>query len=127
MGDWWRDPSRGSGPPLRRLFVTRWVDLRGDYARWLRETAGSLEAQVRDRLTLAALASLGRAGFILATTNYDGLLSAETGYRAVTWQERGQVERALRGDERGVLHLHGRRRVQVHAEGGEGHRRRRGR
>lgn len=79
----------------------------GDYAQWLRETVGSLAGQVQDRTTLAALASLGRAGFILATTNYDGLLAAETGHRAVTWQERGLVERVLRGDERGIIHLHG--------------------
>ena len=74
----------------------------GEYRRWLRETVGGLA--VRQPEVLAALRDLGVP---LATTNYDGLIEAVTGWRAVTWRDSARVERVLRGDERGVLHLHG--------------------
>ena len=74
----------------------------GEWRRWLRETVGELRAQRRD--VLEALRDLG---VILATTNYDGLIEEVTGLPAVTWRDGARVERVLRGDETGVLHLHG--------------------
>jgi hypothetical protein len=74
----------------------------GEYKQWLRESVGAL--QVRDSAVLVALRDLG---IILATTNYDNLVEDVTGYPAVTWRDTTDVERAVRGKERGVLHLHG--------------------
>jgi tetratricopeptide (TPR) repeat protein len=74
----------------------------GEYRRWLRESVGSLKVQHPE--VIAALHSLGVK---LATTNYDGLLEDVTGLPSVTWREGAKVERVIRGDEDGVLHLHG--------------------
>ena len=43
----------------------------------------------------------------LATTNYDDLLAAVTSRSPVTWRDGSQVERVLRGDDEGIMHLHG--------------------
>ena len=74
----------------------------GEYRRWLRETVGGLRAASRD--VLEALRDLKVP---IATTNYDGLLEEVTGRPAVTWQDGAKVERVIRGDDQGVLHLHG--------------------
>jgi tetratricopeptide (TPR) repeat protein len=42
-----------------------------------------------------------------ATTNYDKLIEAVTKLPSVTWMQKERVERVIRGDEKGVLHLHG--------------------
>jgi tetratricopeptide (TPR) repeat protein len=74
----------------------------GEYHRWLRESVGALK--VADRGVLEALRDLN---IPLATTNYDGLLEEATGLKPVTWRDGHRVERLLRGDEQGILHLHG--------------------
>ncbi len=74
----------------------------GELRRWLRETVGSLPC--RDRALLEALRDLELP---LATTNYDGLLEEVTGRPEVTWQEPERMVRVLRGEELGILHLHG--------------------
>jgi tetratricopeptide (TPR) repeat protein len=74
----------------------------GEYSRWLRETIGVLKAERRG--VVEALRDLKIA---LATTNYDGLIEEVTGLSAVTWMDGAKVERVLRGDENGILHLHG--------------------
>jgi tetratricopeptide (TPR) repeat protein len=74
----------------------------GEYGRWLRETVGAL--RVVHRGVLEALRDLD---LTIATTNYDGLIEEVTGRPAVTWQDGAKVERVLRGDDTGVLHLHG--------------------
>jgi hypothetical protein len=73
-----------------------------EYARWLRDTVGRF--RVQDSTVIDALAGLGLP---LATTNYDGLLEEVTGLPPVTWREGARVERVVRGDEPGILHLHG--------------------
>jgi hypothetical protein len=73
-----------------------------EYARWLRESVGALT--VKDPDVLAAIRDLGGK---LATTNYDGLLEEVTGWPAVTWRDAGRIERVLKGDEEGIIHLHG--------------------
>jgi tetratricopeptide (TPR) repeat protein len=75
---------------------------KGEFHRWLREAVGALEA--KDRAVLDALRDLG---IPLATTNYDDLLEDVTGLPPVTWRDGSRVERLLRGDEKGILHLHG--------------------
>ena len=74
----------------------------GQYRRWLRETVGSL--RITDASTLEALKGLGCR---LATTNYDHLLSEITGLAPISWDEAFEVEAWLRGEEPGILHLHG--------------------
>jgi tetratricopeptide (TPR) repeat protein len=74
----------------------------GEWRRWLRESVGAL--QVINREVLEALRDLNAP---LATTNYDSLLSEVTGLRSVTWNEGAKVERVLRGEDKGILHLHG--------------------
>jgi tetratricopeptide (TPR) repeat protein len=75
----------------------------GEYRRWLRASVGQLKA-VGDRSVLEALVE---SGVPLATTNYDGLLEEVSGLPPITWQDGARVQRVLRGDEPGVLHLHG--------------------
>ena len=74
----------------------------GEYGRWLRETVGSLRAKNRE-----VIEALHRLDIQLATTNYDGLIEEVTGLAPVTWMEGAKVERVIRGEDRGVLHLHG--------------------
>jgi tetratricopeptide (TPR) repeat protein len=74
----------------------------GEFRRWLAESVGGL--RVVDGAVIGALAGLGVP---VATTNYDGLIEEVTGWSAVTWRDGARVQRVLRGDERGVLHLHG--------------------
>ncbi|HKH45506.1 MAG TPA: SIR2 family protein [Thermoanaerobaculia bacterium] len=73
-----------------------------EYARWLRETVGRFQAQ--DPTVIEAIADLELP---LATTNYDGLLEEVTSLPPVTWREGARVERVVRGEEPGILHLHG--------------------
>jgi hypothetical protein len=73
-----------------------------EFQRWLRESVGALKAE--NRSVLEALRDLG---IPLATTNYDDLLEEVTGLPPVTWRVGPRVERLLRGEEKGILHLHG--------------------
>lgn len=75
---------------------------KGEFSRWLRETVGSLPLH-QDRVIRA----LGQLGVPMLTTNYDLLLEQGTGLPPVTWQEEARVERAIRGEDRAVVHLHG--------------------
>lgn len=74
----------------------------GEYSRWLRETVGVLK--VVDPSVISALRALNVP---ILTTNYDGLVEEVTGYPYATWREGARVERIIRGDEQGVVHLHG--------------------
>jgi len=74
----------------------------GEYARWLRETVGSLRPERPE--FIRALQALNVP---LATTNYDTLIEQVTGLRGVPVHKNRQAERIIRGDDRAVLHLHG--------------------
>jgi len=74
----------------------------GEYTRWLRKTVGLLRTQNRE-----VIEALQRLGVQLATKNYDGLIEEVTGLPAVTWMEDAKIERVIRGDHRGILHLRG--------------------
>ena len=74
----------------------------GEYRRWLHETVGKLE--LKDRTVLDAIRDLGLP---MATTNYDSLLEEATGRPAVTWRAGDKAARVVRGEEPGILHLHG--------------------
>ncbi|PCC68156.1 SIR2-like domain-containing protein [Nannocystis exedens] len=79
----------------------------GEFSRWLRETVGAFHHDIRDRSVLEALAAHQRRGTLLATTNYDHLLESVTALKPATWTRPAVVERAVRGTEPRVLHLHG--------------------
>lgn len=80
----------------------------GEFRRWLKETVGTFEANVRDGSVLDALAAHQRRKALLATTNYDLLLEQVTGLEAVTWRDIADVDGVLRGtDKPRILHLHG--------------------
>jgi HEAT repeat protein len=74
----------------------------GEFRNWLRQQIGSLEPE-----HTGVIEALRDLGALLATTNYDGLISHVTGWPAVTWREDNKVERLLNRDATGVLHLHG--------------------
>jgi hypothetical protein len=74
----------------------------GEFRRWLRESVGSLEAQRGD-----VIQELEVSGVKIATTNYDGLIEELTSLPPITWMNAAKVERLIRGDDKGVLHLHG--------------------
>ncbi len=74
----------------------------GEYRRWLRETVGQLE--LRD---LAVPEAIARLGSPIVTTNYDDFLEQVTGLDPVTWRDGPRAHLVLRGDERGIVHLHG--------------------
>lgn len=79
----------------------------GEMLAWLRRTVGAFAENIGDRSVLDALRELQIRGALLATVNYDGVLEAVTGLRPVTWRETARVERVIRGDEPGIVHLHG--------------------
>lgn len=79
----------------------------GEFRRWLRETVGTFEANLRDDSVLKALTAHQRRGALLATTNYDLLLEHVTGLDAVTWRDVADVDGVLRGTDTRILHLHG--------------------
>ena len=81
--------------------VKKWLGA-GEYARWLRDTVGSLKLIEPD--VLNAIAGLDTA---LATTNYDNLIEEATGLAPVTWQQQPKLLRVLQREDDGVIHLHG--------------------
>ncbi|MEI6340310.1 MAG: SUMF1/EgtB/PvdO family nonheme iron enzyme [Verrucomicrobiota bacterium] len=74
----------------------------GRLEEWLRETVGQLKVK-----TPTILDALHALGCPIVTTNYDGLLD-RNGLSAVTWQQAGPVDRIIRGEDKGIIHLHGR-------------------
>jgi SIR2-like domain len=77
----------------------------GRYITWLQSTVGVLK--IVDDSVLAAIAKLATLGLPIATTNYDRLLETITGQPAVNWTQRHKVQPILRGDAKGIIHLHG--------------------
>lgn len=74
----------------------------GDFKRWLRETVGSLTVAEPDLIR-----AIDRLGTPVTTTNYDGLIEEVTSRPSVTWQQPSQVQTALQGIDKSVVHLHG--------------------
>ena len=74
----------------------------GMFAGWLQETVGRLT--VSDPRLIRAIAGWGAP---IATTNYDTLISQQTGLEPITWQDRAWLAQFLAGEIKRVLHLHG--------------------
>lgn len=74
----------------------------GHFGKWLRDVVGS--APVKKPGLLSAIAELG---IPVATTNYDSLLSDALGGLPVTWEDPAGIQRVVRREEPGVIHIHG--------------------
>lgn len=74
----------------------------GGYERFLRDTVGALALTTRE--VFDALAHLALP---VATCNYDGLLEKALLRPPITWRDHGMVLRFLKGQQDGILHLHG--------------------
>ena len=74
----------------------------GEYGRWLADSVGALK--LNDRRTVDAILKWRTR---VATTNYDNLIEDASGLRPVVWDEGHLALEVLRGDQPGVLHLHG--------------------
>jgi hypothetical protein len=74
----------------------------GEYGRWLADSVGRL--RLVDRRIIDAL--LGWRTRI-ATTNYDNLIEEASQLRPIVWSQGALALQVLRGDQPGVLHLHG--------------------
>ena len=73
-----------------------------EFAKWIRSTIGEISA-VSSVLT----SSIVKIGGIIATTNYDDVLTSSTGLPPVLWTDHEAVVKVLKGEKRGILHLHG--------------------
>ncbi|MCB9762000.1 MAG: SUMF1/EgtB/PvdO family nonheme iron enzyme [Alphaproteobacteria bacterium] len=96
--DWRRMLARGRLTAVGDLLRDQLVP--GEMKRWLRETFEPLTPP-------AALSALAQLDVLIATVTPDGLLARALGLPAVPWTKTSEVERLLRGQARGVLHLHG--------------------
>lgn len=68
---------------------------------WLKRSVGPLHAEEP-----AIIEAIHDLGAVIATTNYDHLLSTHE-LRPFDWTDAASVEEILRGQRRGVIHLHG--------------------
>jgi SIR2-like protein len=69
---------------------------------WLTHSVGKLSPKRRDLFP-----PLEKLGPIYLTTNYDGLIEHGLGGPALTWRDREKVQQVIRGDNYGVIHVHG--------------------
>lgn len=79
-------------------------DARG-YTEWLRGAFQHFKAS--DSITLDLIRDLQRAGALVMTTNYDGLLEDATDLPPVTWEDHHGFFRVMDRQETGILHIHG--------------------
>lgn len=76
----------------------------GEFGDWLNDTIGELAPTAAGLGLIRALVELEAP---ITTTNYDGLLEAGSGFDAATWLDGARSQDILRGDEPGIVHLHG--------------------
>lgn len=74
----------------------------GEYGRWLTDSVGALK--LNDRRTIDAILSWKTR---VATTNYDNLFENASGLQPIVWDHGQLALQVLRGDQPGILHLHG--------------------
>ena len=74
----------------------------GDYCSWLTDSVGALK--LNDSRTINAILSWKTR---IATTNYDNLFETASGLRTVIWDQGSLALQVLRGDQPGIVHLHG--------------------
>lgn len=74
----------------------------GEYGRWLVESVGALRGD-----GVSVISAVHDLNLPIITTAYDGILEEGTGFEALTWKDGAAIERVLRGDAQGVIHIHG--------------------
>jgi tetratricopeptide (TPR) repeat protein len=80
----------------------------GRWRRWLESVSKRLEADAASKSQHPIHAALKRFGLpLVATTNYDTLLTTALRHEAIPWTRVADVDAALRGKRSCVLHLHG--------------------
>ena len=60
------------------------------YKKWLELSVGQLEPKAKGRVILDVLRELSQRGVIVATTNYDGLLSRHLDMPPLSWGDYAQ-------------------------------------
>lgn len=73
-----------------------------EYANWLDHSIGQLS--VKSPSLVRSILALETP---IATTNYDGLFEEASGLPPISSRDPRDIERAFRGEQRGVVHLHG--------------------
>jgi hypothetical protein len=79
--------------------------LGADYGKWLREAVGSL--QIEDTALTDVIRRYAERGSLIATTNYDDIVSDATGWPIVTWRDNTTIQRVFHRDDHAIIHLHG--------------------
>jgi len=80
-----------------------------EFATWLKDDIGKLAVSSRDLLD--AISALDCP---VATTNYDDILAEVTGLPPIAWNDYAAIQQFLRGEQQGILHLHGHWRSRRH-------------
>lgn len=75
------------------------------YARWLNESFKGVAPKNNDMLQ--AVASISNMGIPICTLNYDSLLEVVTGLPPIVISDIRKTTEWMRGEEQGILHLHG--------------------
>jgi hypothetical protein len=101
------DPFDGERVLELAELIQQTLRLQNAAASWLENAFADFNALADRAATLQALSALQRAGALLVTTNYDGLLSDATGLSAVTPLGREGFLRAITRQAPAIVHLHG--------------------
>ncbi|WFC85830.1 MULTISPECIES: SIR2 family protein [Enterobacter cloacae complex] len=88
-------------------FVGRKLDSpSGDlYSRWLSESFDKIKPTNKNMMEVVR--NISNSGVLICTLNYDSLLEKTTGLSTVLLSETRKATAWLRGEEKGILHLHG--------------------
>ena len=73
-----------------------------EFSTWLKEEVGKLTPDRNDLLD--AILALGCP---VATTNYDDIIEKRSGLPPISWNDHASAHRFLRGEQKGIFHLHG--------------------
>ncbi len=73
-----------------------------EFKKWIENTVGSIKV-VKSEI-IEALYDLDA---LFLTTNYDGLFSEVTGLRQITWIDSYEMDKVVRCEKSGIIHLHG--------------------
>ena len=75
-----------------------------EYAEWLEDAFKAGALAVKDESVIRAIQSLKAP---ILTTNYDDLIERITGLKKANWNEPRKIQKILRAEDSGVIHLHG--------------------
>jgi len=79
-----------------------------EYGTWLANTVGKLRvSDSGSNRMIEVLRLMRERNHLIATTNYDNILSEALGIKWITWDDESGVLKAARGVEDAVFHIHG--------------------